>query len=267
MLECVLNLSEGARLDVVAQLAATAGDALLDVHSDADHNRSVLTLVGEDSPRAVTRAAVEVLDLRTHTGVHPRIGVVDVVPFVPLGDATLADAEAAADRFAAWAGERAWPCRASATARSGRSPRSAAAPSSPSGPTSGHRRPIRAPERWRWALDRCSWPTTCGCAEPDLDVARALARDLRSPAVRALGLAVGRPGAGVDEPDRPHLGGTGPGVRRGRRPRSRWPAPNSSGWCPAPCCRTVDREPVAAPRSQRGAHDRGAPRGPGCAAG
>ena len=111
MLECVLNLSEGARLDVVAQLAATAGDALLDVHSDADHNRSVLTLVGEDSPRAVTRAAVEVLDLRTHTGAHPRIGVVDVVPFVPLGAATMADAEAAADRFAAWAGsELAVPC-------------------------------------------------------------------------------------------------------------------------------------------------------------
>ncbi len=111
MLECVLNLSEGTRLDVVARLAAAAGTDLLDVHADAHHNRAVLTLVGEDSPRAVTRAAVEELDLRTHRGVHPRIGVVDVVPFVPLGAATLAEAEAAADRYARWAGtELALPC-------------------------------------------------------------------------------------------------------------------------------------------------------------
>ena len=190
MLECVLNLSEGARLAVVAQLAATAGEALLDVHSDADHNRSVLTLIGEDSPRAVTRAAVEILDLRAHTGVHPRIGVVDVVPFVPLGDATLADAEAAADRFAAWAGtELAVPCFRYGSQRSLPELRRGAfvafgpdfgppAPHPSAGAVAvGARPPLVAYNLW--------------LRQPDLEVARALARDLRSPAVRALGLAVG----------------------------------------------------------------------------
>ena len=103
MLECVVNISEGSRLEIVDAIAREAGASLLDLHTDADHNRSVLTLVGEEAPRAVTRSAVRRLDLRSHVGVHPRIGVVDVVPFVPLGSAGLADAEAAAERFAEWA--------------------------------------------------------------------------------------------------------------------------------------------------------------------
>ncbi|HEY2999684.1 MAG TPA: hypothetical protein VGJ43_13970, partial [Acidimicrobiales bacterium] len=86
MLECVVNVSEGVRPEVVAALAATAGGDLLDVHRDADHNRSVLTLVGEAAPRAVAADAVARLDLRTHAGAHPRFGVVDVVPFIPLAD-------------------------------------------------------------------------------------------------------------------------------------------------------------------------------------
>ena len=102
VLECVLNLSEGRRSRMVADLAATAGDDLLDLHSDPDHNRSVLTLVGTEAPRAVARAAVERLDLRRHTGVHPRIGVVDVVPFVALAGSSPADARAARDEFAVW---------------------------------------------------------------------------------------------------------------------------------------------------------------------
>ena len=102
MLECVVNVSEGARPPLVAAIARAAGDDLLDVHADAHHNRSVLTVVGEDAPRAVARAAIERLDLRAHRGVHPRIGVVDVVPFVPLAGSTLADAVAARDRFLAW---------------------------------------------------------------------------------------------------------------------------------------------------------------------
>ena len=61
-----------------------AGSDLLDVHTDPDHHRSVLTLVGEAAPRAVTVEAVARLDLRDHLGAHPRFGVVDVVPFVPL---------------------------------------------------------------------------------------------------------------------------------------------------------------------------------------
>ena len=63
---------------------AACGDGLLDRHHDPDHHRSVFTVVGEEAPRALARAAVARLDLRAHAGVHPRLGVVDVVPFVPL---------------------------------------------------------------------------------------------------------------------------------------------------------------------------------------
>jgi glutamate formiminotransferase len=103
VLECVVNISEGRRADVVAAIGTAAGVDLLDVHTDAHHNRSVLTLVGEEAPRAVTAAAVARLDLRAHAGVHPRIGVVDVVPFVALGATPENEAVAARDRFGAWA--------------------------------------------------------------------------------------------------------------------------------------------------------------------
>lgn len=104
-LECVPNVSEGrdARtLDrMTARLAQAPGVRLLDVHRDADHHRSVFTLVGE-AP-ALTAAllglceeALDAIDLRHHRGAHPRIGAVDVVPFVPIGRATMAEAVAAA---------------------------------------------------------------------------------------------------------------------------------------------------------------------------
>ena len=111
MLECVVNVSEGRREDRLGVLAAAAGADLLDVHRDGDHHRAVLTLVGTEAPRRVAAAAVAELDLRAHDGVHPRLGVVDVVPFVPLEPATMADAVAARDAFAAWAGgELGVPC-------------------------------------------------------------------------------------------------------------------------------------------------------------
>src|SRR5688572_9951168 len=80
VLECVVNVSEGRDRDVIAELAAAAGDDLLDVHADPHHHRSVLTLVGEAAPRRVAEVAVARIDLRRHAGVHPRIGSVDVVP-------------------------------------------------------------------------------------------------------------------------------------------------------------------------------------------
>jgi glutamate formiminotransferase / 5-formyltetrahydrofolate cyclo-ligase len=98
LVECVPNLSEGRRSEVIAECAEAvrqAGVSLLDVHSDAAHNRSVLTFAGE--PDAVAQAvialfarAIDRIDLRRHTGVHPRIGAVDVTPFVPLGATTMA---------------------------------------------------------------------------------------------------------------------------------------------------------------------------------
>ena len=87
MLECVINVSEGRDAGTVAAIADAARDSLLDVHSDASHNRTVLTLAGprvEADARAVAAAAVEAIDLRRHSGVHPRLGALDVVPFVAL---------------------------------------------------------------------------------------------------------------------------------------------------------------------------------------
>jgi glutamate formiminotransferase len=82
---------------------------LLDVHRDADHNRSVLTLAGPatellDVLRSLIELAVRTMDLAGHSGAHPRFGVVDVVPFTPVGEADLAPAIEARDRLAIWAG-------------------------------------------------------------------------------------------------------------------------------------------------------------------
>ncbi len=101
---------------MIETIAAAGGPAVLDVHSDGDHHRTVLTMGGgdvEEAVMAVARRTVEVIDLRRHHGVHPRLGALDVVPFVPLdgngaplsGDGDLSGAMAARDRFARWAGE------------------------------------------------------------------------------------------------------------------------------------------------------------------
>ena len=98
LVESVPNVSEGRRRDVVDHLATAAasvpGVHFLDRTSDASHNRSVFTLAGDASAvadaleRLVARALDEI-DMRTQVGEHPRIGAVDVIPFVPLGDTTL----------------------------------------------------------------------------------------------------------------------------------------------------------------------------------
>ena len=107
-LECVHNVSEGRRPEVVARLAAAVssvpGARLLDVSSDPDHNRTVLTLAGEEAGLhaallALYETALAEIDLRHHEGVHPRVGAVDVVPFVPLGATPMETAVAAAERL------------------------------------------------------------------------------------------------------------------------------------------------------------------------
>jgi len=105
VLECVINISEGRNHAIIDALAQSCAGDLLDIHSDPDHNRSVFTMVGIDAPRALTRAAVSALRINDHSGVHPRLGVVDVVPFVPLVNSTMHDAQKARDEFAAWAAE------------------------------------------------------------------------------------------------------------------------------------------------------------------
>ncbi len=89
MLECVANISEGRDTVVLRALGAVVADVLLDVHTDADHHRSVFTMAGGDdeivdAAMALCRRALDLIDLRSHAGVHPRLGAVDVVPFVAL---------------------------------------------------------------------------------------------------------------------------------------------------------------------------------------
>ena len=190
MLECVVNISEGSRPERVGAIGAAAGADLLDVHTDADHNRSVLTLVGEEAPRRVARAAVERLDLRTHRGAHPRFGVVDVVPFVPLAGSTLADAEGARDRFLRWiADDLGVPAFSYGRHRSLPEVRRRAfrdlAPDA--GPAEPHPTAGAVAVGARDVL--VAWNVLL--AEPDLERARRVAAQVRGPHVRALGLAVG----------------------------------------------------------------------------
>jgi glutamate formiminotransferase len=115
LVESVPNVSEGRRLEVVDRLAQaiaqTPGVYLLDRTSDPDHNRSVFTLAGEADPvlqalEALVERAIDEIDMEQHRGVHPRIGAVDVVPFVPLGDTTMEDCVGLARTFGARIAER-----------------------------------------------------------------------------------------------------------------------------------------------------------------
>jgi len=190
VLECVVNVSEGRDGATLAALAAAAGDDLLDLHADADHHRSVLTLVGTDAPRRVAAEAVARIDLARHDGVHPRIGAVDVVPFVALTGSSPADAVAARDEFCRWAGtELDLPCFRYGPERS-------------------------LPEVRRRAFG--DWPPDCGPGVPhptaggcavgarpvlvaynvwlataDVALARRVAAAVRGDGIRALGLPVG----------------------------------------------------------------------------
>jgi glutamate formiminotransferase len=108
VLESVVNVSEGRRTGVLDLLARATGPALLDVHWDPDHHRAVFTIASDESReteaavRGLATAAAEHLSLRDHHGVHPRLGVIDVVPFVALGPAPPEVAVAAALDFAQW---------------------------------------------------------------------------------------------------------------------------------------------------------------------
>jgi len=208
LLECVPNLSEGRDRSLLRRLAAVAGPGLLDVHADPDHHRSVFTLAGPDVEEAVmalARLAVAELDLSAHAGAHPRLGVIDVVPFVPLpvgggtadgaGPAVRTDGDGAAglgaaldarDRFAGWAAEELdLPCFLYGPERSlpevrRRAFRDLAPDTGPDRPhpragavAVGARGPMVAYNLW---LENQS-----------ADEARSLAARLRSPQVRALG--------------------------------------------------------------------------------
>lgn len=186
-----VNLSWGRPGRQLDAAVAAAGADLLDLHRDEHHHRSVLSLVGDGAARRVARAAVDGIDLRRHLGVHPRLGAVDVVPFVPVEGDDLGPALAARGDFVRWIAdelrvpafvygpERSLP---EVRRRAFRDLRPDAGPDRPH-PTAGAvcvgaRLPLVAYNVW--------------LAPPaDLATARRVAAAVRRPGLRALGMQVG----------------------------------------------------------------------------
>lgn len=115
IIECVPNFSEGRNLQKVEKIVdcfrGKEGVKLLDYTSDKDHNRSVVTVIGEPEPLrdAMVEAigkAVELIDMTKHEGQHPRMGCVDVVPFIPIRNVTVEEADAVAKETAKIAAEK-----------------------------------------------------------------------------------------------------------------------------------------------------------------
>lgn len=115
IIECIPNFSEGRDLAKVEKIVGCfrgkQGVKLLDYTSDADHNRSVVTVIGEPEPLrdAMVEAigkSIELIDMTKHEGQHPRMGCVDVVPFVPIRNVTIDEADAVAKETAKIAAEK-----------------------------------------------------------------------------------------------------------------------------------------------------------------
>jgi glutamate formiminotransferase len=221
--ECVVNISEGRNRTTIEVVRDAGGRAVLDVHTDPEHHRSVLTLGGsleavEEAARTVVAMAVARIDLRTHVGVHPRLGAADVIPFVPLPgpietsgadesgprqaiDSPRPDVLEARNRFAIWAGaELQLPCFLYGPERTLPDVRRGAyttlepdtGPHRPH-PTAGSSavgaRPVLVAYNVWIISDRL--PGTEEGQSHALSVARGLAAELRGPRVRSMGFPVG----------------------------------------------------------------------------
>jgi glutamate formiminotransferase len=223
LFEAVPNFSEGrdgAKISRIADSARnTPGVRVLDLHSDPDHNRSVLTFVGEEEPllrasAALARACVHEIDLAVQSGVHPRVGSLDVLPFVPmslpLSDATLEDAARVARRAGEAIGSLGLPVYLYGAAAS--APHRENLADIRRGGYEGLKARINDP-LWKPDYGPRRLPPRSGAvavgARPflvafnayldtdDLEVARAIAGEVRErdgglPGVKALGLEVGR---------------------------------------------------------------------------
>ena len=218
-LEAVPNLSEGRDREAIGRLAAAFSDGggavrLLDVHADPDHHRSVFTLVGEDGAlvealvRGVARAR-ELIDLRGHDGVHPRVGAADVVPLVPIGPGDMGRARAAALAVAECVGGLGLPVFLYGELGEGRRPvffRRGGPEELQRRVDAGELAPAFGPRR----LDPSAGAVLVGARRPliafnvdlrtaDVEVAREIAAAVREtgggfPGVRALGLLLPRSG-------------------------------------------------------------------------
>jgi len=118
VLMCETNVSEGRRPEVVEALVeavrSVPGVRVADWSADADHNRAVITYLGEpeqvlEAAKSLAEAALEAIDMRVHEGEHPRQGALDVVPFIPIRDVTTERAVEIARAFGAWLGARGVP--------------------------------------------------------------------------------------------------------------------------------------------------------------
>lgn len=198
--ECVANVSEGRSESVLEALAATCGPALLDLHRDPDHHRSVFTLAAsldelEASAGRLAAECVARIDLREHDGVHPRLGALDVAPFVALDPADLPMAAEAARRFAQWVGDALEvPAflydAADPEGRSLPEVRHEAFATRP--PDTGPRQPHVTAGAVAVGARRVLVAVNCDLGSDDLEQARAVARAVRGssgglPGVRALG--------------------------------------------------------------------------------
>ena len=264
-------MAEGRDARVLDALAWACGDSLLDVHADVDHHRSVYTLAGpgprdaEGAVRSLARVVAERVDLTRHDGVHPRMGALDVVPFVALdglGGSAASDAVDAAHAFGAWAAaELAVPVffygDADPQGRSLPALRRDAFTVRPpdAGPAEPHARLGAIAVGVRPVLVAVN----CELATGDIATARAIVRAVRERdgglrGVRALGLSLSsrERAAGVDEPRRPRGDRDPARVRDGARPRAWRAAPTScaSSWSAS---RRKPRWRVSTTRSASGA--------------
>lgn len=215
MIECVANVStcDAHALDAMSSAVIATGADLLDVHTDVDHNRAVLTSAGHGpqvGAGAVALAAccLDLVDIAVHAGVHPRLGALDVCPFVPLGfadpaaalDAALAVAEGTAAGIAAlgipvFAYERLSP-DATTLPQVRRDAFAAIGPSW--GPPRPHPRAGATAVGVRDVLVAFNFDLEDGDGDPvDVSVARAVAAAVREsnggpPGLRALGLTLAR---------------------------------------------------------------------------
>jgi glutamate formiminotransferase len=252
LVECVPNLSEGRRPEVVEEIVAAFAGAdpgvlVLDRSSDPDHDRTVLTLAGPgpalvEAAVAGARACARLIDLNRQRGVHPRMGALDVVPFVPLGEATrlrggadpdldcAALAERAGRRIAAEAGVPVYlygaaarrPERAALPAVRGRGFEALRAALAAGEPGSPGDHPGRAPDLGGPGLHPTAGAIAVGAREvliaynvelagADLELARRIAAAVRErdgglPAVRAMGVALERRGGRGDRRGGPPVG-------------------------------------------------------------
>ena len=199
MFECVINISEGQDEPLLRQFERSGGSSFRHRHSDPWHNRSVYTLINERTEllldvQWMLRNVIDALDLEFHEGVHPRFGVVDVVPFVALDPNERSVARALRDQMAAWLGDL-------------------GVPSFLYGDVNGVERTL--PQVRREAFVSLQPDFGPALADPetgsaavgerplllawnmyisggDLETTKTLARELRRPGIRTLGLEVGR---------------------------------------------------------------------------